>query len=93
MRHLLGSFSFFCNISTEPGNKTLLGVTWRMLLVTSSIGFVSLDAGGMRWSAGSRSPIALALNTRKKRLNNYKNCRLNSSLNFLSTSRRVSRDY
>ena len=77
LRHLLGSLSFFWNISTEPGNKTLLDVPLRMLLETSSIGFVFLDAGGIRWSAGSLSSMALALNTRKTRLDNYKNCRLN----------------
>lgn len=79
LRHLLGSLSFFCSISTEPGNKTLLDVTLRMLLVTSCMGFVFLDAGGIRWSAGSLSSMALALNTRKTRLDNDKNYRLNCS--------------
>ena len=63
LRHLLGSLPFFCNMSTEPGNKTLLDVTLRVFLVTSSLGFMFLDAGGIRWSSGSRSFIALALNT------------------------------
>ena len=51
--HLLRSPSFCCCIKTEPGNKTLLDVKLRMILLV----------GGIRWEDGLSSLMDLALNT------------------------------
>lgn len=56
--HLPWFPSFRCCINTEPGNKTVLEVRLRMILLV----------GGIRWAVGLTSLMDLALNTRREEI-------------------------